>query len=143
MAEWRGGGGCQSVIQGKHPTPGKHYRFGVEAFAIETPFDIQWPERWGMIFDGARRQPSGGDDAGDDVKTVELTREQRKRVLHYLDEVDLAVSGQGGSNPTFRFANVLVWGFALTIDQARPFMLMYSAKCRPPWSMAEIEHKLA
>ena len=78
-----------------------------------------------------------------DVKTVELTPEQRERVLRYLDTVDIAVSGQGGSDPTYRFANVLLWGFALTIEQARTFMLIYSAKCKPPWSMEEIEHKLA
>ena len=54
----------------------------------------------------------------------------------------MAVSGEGGSNPTYRFANVLVWGFALTIAQARTFMLIYSAKCKPPWSATEIEHKL-
>ena len=135
VAEWRGGGGCQSVIQGKHPQPKPKvwYRFAVEVPAVESPFDIQCPERWGMNFDGGQAQPSGGDDPGD-VKTVELTPEKRERVLRYLDEVDLAVSGQGGSNPTFRFANVLLWGFALTIGQAEPFMLMYSAKCKPPWS---------
>ena len=52
VAEWRGGGGSQSVIQGKHPTPKVRYRFAVEVPAVEIFFDeIIWPERWGMSFD--------------------------------------------------------------------------------------------
>ena len=93
-----------------------------------------------MSFDDGAHPCNGGTR---DEETVELTPERRERVLRYLDTVDIAVSGQGGSNPTYRFANVLVWGFALSIEQARPFMLIYSAKCKPPWSMEEIEHKLA
>lgn len=140
-AEWRGGGGHQSVIQGQHPDDGIFYRFMVEELAIEIAFDeIIWPERWGMSFDDGAHPCNGGTR---DEETVELTPERRERVLRYLDTVDIAVSGQGGSDPTYRFANVLVWGFALSIEQARPFMLIYSAKCKPPWSMEEIEHKLA
>ena len=84
VAEWRGGGGSQSVIQGKHPTPGKRYRFGVEALAIETPFDIQWPERWGMIFDDGARPSNGG---AAERETVELTPERT--------DAHLALPGQG------------------------------------------------
>ena len=36
-AEWRGGGGPQSVIQGQHPDDGIFYRFMVEELAIEIP----------------------------------------------------------------------------------------------------------
>ena len=104
----------------KNPSEGAAFKNIAHTYRIQivkektsqpAPFDIQWPERWGMNFDGARaRSSSGGDDDGD-AKTVELTPEKRERVLRYLDEVDLAVSGQGGSNPTYRAANVFVWGF--------------------------------
>jgi hypothetical protein len=135
VAEWRGGGGSQSVIQGKHPTPGKRYRFGVEAVAIETPFDIQWPEHWGMNFDGPKASPEPGPGAQFDAERV-------GRIWRYVEKVDKAVSGKGGSIPTFRLANVLVWGFGLAVEQARPFMLIYSLRCDPPWSEKEIDHKL-
>ena len=63
--------------------------------------------------------------------------------MRYIEKVDPAVSGKGGSNPTFRLANMLVWDFALTTEQAHPFMTMYSMqKCEPPWSETEITHKL-
>ena len=76
-------------------------------------------------------------------RVAELSPALTARIRAYIDEVDPAVSGQGGSNPTFRLANVLVWGFALSINRARPFMHNYSAsKCSPRWSAAEIEHKL-
>ena len=53
------------------------------------------------------------------------------------------MSGKGGSNPTYRLANVLVSGFALSVEQAWPFMTMYSMmKCEPEWSDSEIDHKL-
>ena len=147
VAEWRGGGGSQSVIQGKHPTPGKRYHFGVEVPVIETPFDIQWPERWGMIFDGGgakQRQSTGAKQRQSTGATAgKLPPERMDRILRYIEKVDPAVSGEGGSNPTFRLANTLVWGFALSVEQAHPFMTMYSMeKCEPPWSETEISHKL-
>jgi hypothetical protein len=149
VAEWRGGGGSQSVIQGKHPTPGKRYRFSVELPVIETPFDIQWPERWGMIFDVGAKQKQSAGGANAKQKPTErptagkLPPERMDRILRYIVKVDPAVSGKGGSNPTFRLANTLVWGFELTTEQAHPFMTMYSMqKCDPPWSETEISHKL-
>jgi hypothetical protein len=43
VAEWRGGGGHQSIIWGRHPL-GMDYRFLVEAPALAIAFsDINWP----------------------------------------------------------------------------------------------------
>lgn len=60
----------------------------------------------------------------------------------YLDKIPPAVSGAGGHNQTFRVACVLVQGFGLTIDEARPLMFEYSARCQPPWTEKDIDHKL-
>ena len=60
----------------------------------------------------------------------------------YLDKIPPAVSGAGGHNQTFRVACVLVQGFGLSLDEARPLMLEYSARCQPPWSEKDIDHKL-
>jgi RecA-family ATPase len=60
----------------------------------------------------------------------------------YLDKIPPAVSGAGGHNQTFRVACVLVHGFDLSTDEARPLMLEYSTRCQPPWTEKDIDHKL-
>jgi putative DNA primase/helicase len=37
---------------------------------------------------------------------------------------------------------VLIHGFDLTIDEARPVFQEWNTRCDPPWSFAELEHKL-
>ena len=73
---------------------------------------------------------------------VELTVELKTRIRLYLEKVDPAVLGEHGSNPTYRVACVLVWGFALSFDDAKILMRFYSERCQPPWSEREIDHKL-
>lgn len=65
-----------------------------------------------------------------------------RRAAAYLDTLPGGVAGQRGSDITFKAAQILVRGFGLSIDAARPLMEMYSARCSPPWSEREIEHKL-
>src|SRR5262249_41530014 len=52
------------------------------------------------------------------------------------------ISGQRGHDATWAVAQVLVRGFALRIDEARPLLEEYSQRCQPPWSDKELEHKL-
>jgi putative DNA primase/helicase len=66
-----------------------------------------------------------------------------ERARSYLATIDPAVQGEGGSNATYRAARAAVRGFDLTIDEARPLLKEYSARCDPPWSDEELEHKLA
>lgn len=60
----------------------------------------------------------------------------------YVEAMPGSVSGSGGHNAAFSAACALVKGFNLTIDQARPIMAGFNARCSPPWSEREIEHKL-
>jgi hypothetical protein len=53
-----------------------------------------------------------------------------------------AVSGNHGHDATFAVALALVHGFALSKVQARSIMLEFNARCDPPWSEKELEHKL-
>ena len=53
-----------------------------------------------------------------------------------------AVAGQRGHGATFRAAATLVHGFALSEADAMPILREYSARCLPPWSAKELEHKL-
>jgi bifunctional DNA primase/polymerase-like protein len=138
VAEWRGGGGHQSVIWGHHPD-GPDYQFLVEAPVVSIVIDeINWPAGWEMFF--GDREPS--DEGAGCVGIDSVNPELRDRIMRYIEQVEPAISGQGGSNPTYRLANLLVWGFALSRELAIAFMREYSKRCIPPWSQKEIEHKV-
>jgi RecA-family ATPase len=65
------------------------------------------------------------------------------KARRYLDRMPPAISGQSGHDQTFRVACVLCQGFGLPPEEARPLMVEYSARCVPPWSEREIDHKLS
>jgi hypothetical protein len=69
-----------------------------------------------------------------------LTREQR--IAMYLDVSAPAISGCGGHNQTFKVACALVNGFALDEELALAWLELYNRKCDPPWSKAELRHKI-
>jgi hypothetical protein len=73
---------------------------------------------------------------------AERTSKLDQAIKAYLDKVDPAIDGEGGSNPTYRVANALVWGFALNRKDALFFMRYYNRKCQGPWSEEELEHKV-
>lgn len=65
------------------------------------------------------------------------------RARKYLVTMAPGISGQGGHNATFRAACVLVCGFELGEQQALELLLQaYNARCQPPWSEAELRHKV-
>jgi hypothetical protein len=64
------------------------------------------------------------------------------RVASYLAKCDPAVSGQHGHDTTFKVAVALVWGFALRREAALEHLRAYNKGCQPPWSEAELEHKI-
>lgn len=65
-----------------------------------------------------------------------------ERAAAYVEKMPQAVSGSGGHNQTFAVTCALLKGFDLTISEARPILQEYNRRCDPPWSEAEIEHKL-
>ena len=64
------------------------------------------------------------------------------RARNYVATLPSAVSGEHGHDAAFRVAAVLVHGFALSEADAFPVMEEYNARCVPPWSQKELEHKL-
>jgi len=64
------------------------------------------------------------------------------RARSYLSRLDGAQSGAGGHDTTFKAAAALVKGFDLSPEDAMPLMEDYNARCSPPWSLAELRHKL-
>jgi len=53
-----------------------------------------------------------------------------------------AIEHNGGDEQTFKAATALVNGWALTAEQALPYLQIYSDKCQPSWSEKELRHKL-
>jgi hypothetical protein len=64
------------------------------------------------------------------------------RARKYLATIPPAVSGNHGHNQTFRAACVLVLGFALELEVAFRVLSWWNQECQPPWSDAELWHKL-
>jgi hypothetical protein len=66
-----------------------------------------------------------------------------ERAMKYLEKLPDAVSGQSGHDRFFHAACVLIIGFNMNIDQARPVLQWFNTnKCVPPFSERDIEHKL-
>jgi hypothetical protein len=66
-----------------------------------------------------------------------------RRARAYLGCIEGAISGYRGHDKTFRAANVLVTKFGLSFEQAFPLLKEWSEFCcEPPWSDAELTHKL-
>ncbi len=60
----------------------------------------------------------------------------------YLRLCPPAISGQGGHTATFRVAVALVRRFGLSDADALAVMQDWNRTCQPPWSEADLQHKL-
>jgi len=68
--------------------------------------------------------------------------EPYERARRYVSKMAPAISGSGGHAALWAVALVVVRGFALPLSDARAVLTEYSARCSPPWSAREIEHKI-
>ncbi len=65
------------------------------------------------------------------------------RARAYIAAMPPAIQGQNGSDAAFNVARELVKGFALPVEIAKSiFDKDYNPRCDPPWSDAEIRHKI-
>lgn len=66
-----------------------------------------------------------------------------ERAAAYLAKCPGAVSGENGHGRTFAAARALVWGFGLGEGEALRLLTdEYNPRCSPPWSEAELAHKV-
>jgi hypothetical protein len=65
------------------------------------------------------------------------------RIRAYIATMPLAISVAGGHVATLKVATVLVVGFALSVDDAWPYLEEFNQRCEPQWSPRELGHKLA
>ncbi len=72
------------------------------------------------------------------------TYERRlERARLYLERMPGAISGSQGHATTFRAAVAMVRGFALDPDDALHLLVdEFNPRCAPPWSLAELKHKV-
>ncbi len=137
FCEWRGGGGCQSVIFGRHPS-GTDYQILVDTPALQISFDeIVWPEALMLPWNEHSAEQQKGN-----VQQPASPPDLRKRILAYLDAIPGAVSGNGGHNQTIKVATALVEGWNLSSEDALGYLRIYNVRCEPPWSEKELRHKL-
>jgi len=64
------------------------------------------------------------------------------RAREYIARIDPAISGQGGHKTTFYAAASIVQGFDLPLEDAYRLLCEYNERCVPPWSEAELRHKI-
>ena len=65
------------------------------------------------------------------------------QAIEWLEKQPSAVSGSGGHNQTFAVVCALTHGFGLSDGDVRALLKSYSARCSPPWSENELEHKVS
>lgn len=88
----------------------------------------------------ATEQPAVADATRPVAQSSGLSTIERAR--KYLERLPGAVSGQGGHDACFKAACCLVLGFGLNTSEALVLMSEYNARCNPPWSARELEHKV-
>lgn len=82
-------------------------------------------------------EPSGGD------RGSQVPSERRlARAMAYLEKADPAIQGNRGSDHTFLVVQHVAVGFALSHDEALLALQAWNARCDPPWSRRELEHKI-
>lgn len=91
----------------------------------------------------AASQRKGKNSGRELARTARGEVDRLYRAGAYLDRMAPAISGQGGHGQTFDAACSLIHGFGLEMDEARPLLHTYNRRCQPPWSDAELEHKLS
>ena len=110
--------------------------------------------RWLVDLEHGRQAPkapvSAPAEPTDVVPLPKATPEQAREVAEvmerarrYVAKMPAAVSGSGGHVALLNVATVLAVGFRLPDEEAFALLEEYSQRCSPPWSRAELEHKLA
>ena len=97
----------------------------------------------GMLEAIAGKPEAGNGKPAFSGRTIKAGPSIESRVIAYIRTIDPAVSGQAGHDTTFGAACRVGPGFDLPPDVAfRLLMDEYNPRCLPPWSEAELRHKV-
>jgi len=148
VAEFRGGGGHQSIVWGLHPL-GKRYVWLKEARLIEIRFEeIIWPPGWGMDFSAGgnlKDFPEPRPAFADPIELGSINAEALTHIELVCKTWAPAVSGDSGHNTTIALAVRLAQSYPeLSASQLLACIArFYNPRCRPPWTLTELKHKVA
>jgi len=133
--------GSQTVMPPSRHRSGREYTWDADN-GPDTP-PLECPD-WLL----ARILPSAPQSPGDNQGTTRgvgegPTPRTLRRARAYLASCQPAVSGQQGHRQLFKVTCKLVKGFHLAADTALQLLLEeYNPRCDPPWSDAELRHKI-
>lgn len=65
------------------------------------------------------------------------------RAVAYLERMPESIQGANGSGRLFAAAMAMVRGFVLPDDQAVALLVLWNARCRPPWALRELARAVA
>ncbi len=105
----------------------------VDAEASIPPAVVRKARRWLGLTSPTSSAP---------IPAVESLETRLHRARRYIAKMPPAISEQGGHAALWAVALTVVRGFDVPIEHARPVLEEYSARCVPPWSARELEHKL-
>lgn len=136
-----GGSGYVVLPPSIHPHTGRAYAWEQQGVPQPWPADIleavkKEPEAAPLLEQPKARQPA---QASPGMRFPGETKVDRARA--YIAKMPGAVSGQGGHDQTFNAACRLAVDFELGRDEVRQILDEYNARCSPPWSPEELEHK--
>ena len=128
---------------------GSHAANGAEAAAsLEALADALDPD--GTIFAALKAKDSPKASAATSLtpgshSPADLPPLEKRiaRATKYIAKMPAGIQGQDGSGATYAVAAALVHGFYLDDHSAMDVMGDYNARCVPPWSEAELRHKVA
>jgi len=95
-----------------------------------------------VLEQGARKlEPAEASTTSD--KQAISEDERMTRALQYLERRDPAIEGNHGDDHTFRTCGLVALGFGLNAEQAFTVLKDWNATCKPPWSKAGLQRKIA
>jgi len=132
--------GNQTVISGIHPSGVTYQNNGKTPLKIAFA-DIKWPEGLRVPWNSA---PLPIQEPVPYIRghAVIGAAKVLDRARAYVAEMPAAVSGQGGHHALFAVCKVLCHDFDLSEADAWSLLADYNARCQPPWTEAELRHKL-
>lgn len=149
VAEFRGGGGHQSIVWGVHPDSIR-YVWLKEAPPIEIRFeDIKWPPDWEMDFSSNGTEPLKDHRASkpalaDPIELGSIDAGILTHIKLVCENWAPAISGNRGHDTTLALA-VRLREFYPELSASQLVTCLarfYNPRCQPPWTLTELKHKV-
>lgn len=95
---------------------------------------------------GSYRDESGNFEGpgipGEGYRPTSSVQHRMDRARKYMAKMDPAIAGHHGHDSLWLAAQLAIKGFCLTRDEARPLLNEFNERCQPPWTDAELQHKV-